>query len=507
MAGVLATAVLLGAGAAAEAAVVKPPIELVSHDAARGYGDEESIRPSASSGMRAVAFISTAGDLDAPSNGDAQVYVRDRDIGLLELITAGTGGRPAVGDSESVAISADGQKVAFTSAGAGIVPGLTPTVPQAYLHDRSTGQTVLLSHDTMGAPSSKPVRNVDIDDAGDTVSFDTAGELTSTPGNATTQVYVWRSGSLEMASVIPNGTAGGTKGTERAFLSPDGRIVAFTSLDQLSATPSNGSRFQSYARHLDSATTVMISTTSDGTMSADQDALVSAVLDDGTALVATKASNLAVGLTLDPVYSQLYLISGAVPASPGRTSTLITHKAASATSSSRADVGSSGISTDGTFVVFDSRAVDLTTSPQGSGDPEIYSWDRSTGLVSGESVALDDAGRLAGRGAGELSMAPDGSGYAFSARTDALVHVPTAPTVLVRQVYVGFRAVGTPDPTPIPTPSTEATPTPATLTGRAGLAATGAEPGGLAIAAAVLLVAGLGMGTLLRSRMLTTRQR
>ncbi|AXH34487.1 hypothetical protein DVJ78_02800 [Humibacter sp. BT305] len=172
----------VGGAGAASAAIVKPPIELVSHDIAGGYGDADSDRASASSGMQSIAFISSASDLDAPSNGDAQVYVRDRASGRLELITVGTGGKPAVGDAQSVAISADGQKVAFTSAGADIIPGLTPGVSQAYLHDRSTGQTILLSHDAMGEPSSKQVRNVDIDDAGDTVSFDTAGELTSVTG-------------------------------------------------------------------------------------------------------------------------------------------------------------------------------------------------------------------------------------------------------------------------------------------------------------------------------------
>lgn len=497
-ASVAVSAAVVGAGAAS-AAIVKAPIELVSHDVAGGYGDADSDRASASSGMQSIAFISSASDLDAPSNGDAQVYVRDRASGRLELITVGTGGKPAVGDAQSVAISADGQKVAFTSAGADIIPGLTPAVSQAYLHDRSTGQTILLSHDAMGAPSSKPVRKVDIDDAGDTVAFDTAGELTSVTGNGVEQVYVWRSGTIQMASVDPTGTAGGTMGTEEGLLSPDGRIVAFTSFDQLSASPANGSRLQSYARYLDSGTTVMISTSPDGSASADKDALVSAVLDDGTALIATSAANLAPGLTLDPVFAQLYHVSGAAPGSPTRTSILVTHTAASATTASRADVGSSGISSDGTYVVFDSRAVDLTTSPKGTGDPEIYSWDPSTGVVSGESVDVSDPGRLSGRGAGDVSVAPDGSGYAFTARTDGLVTVPTPPIVLVWQVYAGFRAVTTPDPTPSPSASGGAIGTVA-QTGRDGLAATGLDPRGLGAAAVLLIVAGLGAGLSFRRR-------
>jgi Tol biopolymer transport system component len=97
-----------------------------------GYGE----RPEISADGRLVVFETQLALVPADGNGVWDVYVRDRWASVTELVSSGTEG------AGLAAISADGRCVGF----AGLVAG----GQQAFVHDRETGVTELVSVDSSG---------------------------------------------------------------------------------------------------------------------------------------------------------------------------------------------------------------------------------------------------------------------------------------------------------------------------------------------------------------------
>lgn len=116
---------------------------------------------------RHVAFMSTASNLISPLppacthwswaednrfNTCRHIYVYDRRLRRTEIVSVSSRGTPADRASQSPAISADGRYVAFLSMASNLVPDVPaecrawrPACQQVYLHDRETGETVLVS--------------------------------------------------------------------------------------------------------------------------------------------------------------------------------------------------------------------------------------------------------------------------------------------------------------------------------------------------------------------------
>ena len=474
------TAVLCVVGVSgASAAVVKAPIELVSYDTGGGYGDGASTGSSVSNGMRQVAFLSIATDLGSPGSDFVQAYVRDRQTGALELISVDTTGSIGQGNSTSVAISADGRFVAFTSDAPEIVAGVTPTVAQAYLRDRVLGTTTLLSIDTIGDPAAAQVANVDIDDSGDTVVFETSARLTAEATHAVEQVFVWDAGAVSMASVDPATGDGGTIATAGALISPGGDVVGMSSSSQLSSAPAGGGQLEAYARFLSAGTTVMMSTSADGMAAADAATSALAVLDDGRGVVSTGAQNLTSGLILNPARQQIFRVHGALPASSSRAYDLVSHTAASTITGGDLESYDAAMSNDGEYIVFSSRAQDLTTIPLSTAETELFSWEAATGVVTGETPNVSDPTRTGFAKPFSLSTAPDGSGYGFQSESKALTATTRDATDAQNQVFVGFRGQTVADPPgpgvdPAAPAAGSAGPGGASTAGRGSLANTGA---------------------------------
>src|SRR5258706_456378 len=96
--------------------------ELVSVATGRAQGDGLSIAPSISADGRYVAFESTATNLVAgDTNGWFDVFVRDRQNGITELVSISTGGAQGNSVSYGPMISADGRYVGFISDASNLV--------------------------------------------------------------------------------------------------------------------------------------------------------------------------------------------------------------------------------------------------------------------------------------------------------------------------------------------------------------------------------------------------
>jgi Tol biopolymer transport system component len=204
--------------------------------AARGASDNAAV----SADGRYVAFSSSADDLVAgDTNRAVDVFVRDRGTGRTERVSIVTGGaqarRSALG-SDQPAISGDGRYVAFTSAASNLVSADTNGEPDVFVRDRVAGKTVRVSVGAGGGQAHRGSGLPAISADGRAVAFVSAApNLVRADTNHALDVFVrdLTKHVIERVSVSSAGaqSRGGILPSlaHRPSLSGDGMIVAFAS--------------------------------------------------------------------------------------------------------------------------------------------------------------------------------------------------------------------------------------------------------------------------------------
>ena len=200
-------------------------------------GNADSFIAYLSTNGRFVAFYSFASNLDpATGAGHSNLFVRDRLTGALTLETRGLGGRPADGPRSRVAavINPSGRFVAFHSVSTNLVRRDTNGEQDVFRRDRSTGETVLVSVAADSGPADGPSERGDMSRDGSLVVF---SSLTTnlvpggtTPGRQHCYLRNLRQGTTRLIDVAaaggePDGSCGVV-----VRLTPDGRHVAFNSI-------------------------------------------------------------------------------------------------------------------------------------------------------------------------------------------------------------------------------------------------------------------------------------
>jgi Tol biopolymer transport system component len=177
-------------------------------------GDRPSMDSAISGDGRYVAFTSSADNLVARDNNNAQdVFVRDLQSATTVLVSVKTGGGgPGSGDSYSPIISADGRYVLFRSTAANLASGSFSGTDNLFLGDQQAGTTYALT--TTGAGAAAMTRD------GRYVAF----------GAVSANVYVWDSQAAQRVYTIT--TAIGTSGLG---ISPDGNRIVYSLFGQLYA--------------------------------------------------------------------------------------------------------------------------------------------------------------------------------------------------------------------------------------------------------------------------------
>ena len=192
---------------------------------------------SISANGRYVVFWSDADNLYSGTvyNGNAGVYVRDLSSGTTEREDIATDGTPGNGNSSGAAISADGRFVVFVSNSSNLISGVGGM--QAYLRDRKTGKTALVSVAMDGTPASAVTNSVAISADGRFVAFISyATTLVSQNTNGLAEAFVrdMETGitslvSVSSAGVPANASIFTNSNMVPLALSADGRYVAFSS--------------------------------------------------------------------------------------------------------------------------------------------------------------------------------------------------------------------------------------------------------------------------------------
>lgn len=215
--------------------------ELVSAAVDGEGGDGDSFGPSVSADGRYVVFHSRAANLvPGDTNGATDVFIKDTRDGSIERVSGIQGGIGGNTDSYNAAVSADGTRVVFISAADNLVSGDANGKEDIFVRDMQTGVIELVSLSASGivanGNSSRPAIAAD----GGSVGFDTTasslfGGDTAKCGEsdqAASCSDVLLKNLVDDSMVLISADEDGGQGNWNSYspsLSTDGRRVAFRS--------------------------------------------------------------------------------------------------------------------------------------------------------------------------------------------------------------------------------------------------------------------------------------
>jgi Tol biopolymer transport system component len=217
---------------------VRDRVARVTRRVSVGLGGQQanggSLEPAISAHGRFVAFTSYASNLVAgDTNGTYDVFVRDRRAQMTRRVSVGPGGQQANDDSGSysLAISADGRFVAFTSDASNLVATDTNNTADLFVRDRRAQVTRRVSVGPGGQQANNYSLAPAVSAHGRFVAFSSlASNLVAGDTNNTYDVFVRdrRTQMTRRVSVGPGGRQANRRSPTPA-ISAHGRFVAFWS--------------------------------------------------------------------------------------------------------------------------------------------------------------------------------------------------------------------------------------------------------------------------------------
>jgi CSLREA domain-containing protein len=256
-------------------------------------------KPSISDDGSKVAFASAATNLVAgDTNGQVDVFVRDRTAGTTRRVSVATGGTQATGSSGFPALSGDGRFVAYQSSADNLVALDTNGRDDIFVHSIADNATERVSVSTLGTQASSQSQGAAMNEDGSVVVFATASALVSEDTNEQNDIYLRnRSTSTTERVSVGAGGAQANSGSTGASVSGSGNLVAFDSVaTNLVADDGNG-RQDIFVRDRSASTTTLASVSSSG-VQGDGNSHKATISADGSAVVfSSAATNLVAGDT------------------------------------------------------------------------------------------------------------------------------------------------------------------------------------------------------------------
>ena len=357
---------------------------LVSHSMGVQANDL-SANPSTSADGRFVAFVSLADNLVADDTaGNVNVYVHDRQTGQTTLISRATDTTPA-GFSNSPSISADGRYVAFESVAANLVDDDGNGTTDIFVYDRVMDRMTLVTRHSDGTQANSWSIHPAISGNGQFVTFaSTADNLVDGEAMCCMQVYLHnlQTGKTSLVSQNAKGKPGYDDSTYPA-LSADGRYVVFESgaTNLVDERDENGGGVMGsdvFVYDIQTAEISRISHHTDGTQG-DSASVLSNISADGQFVSFQSFATNLIDQDLNGV-ADIFVHDRKT----GETMLVSRHSDGTIADSWSS---SNAISGDGRFVVFESWASNLVDDDENEA-VDIFFHDRSTGstvLVSRHS--------------------------------------------------------------------------------------------------------------------------
>lgn len=400
----------------------------VSLTAAGGQGNGNSGAGAVSANGRYVVFSSSASNLVAgDTNGQPDVFIRDRQAGTTMRVSVRTGGTQANGESGGEDVSADGRFVVFSSAAANLVAGDTNNKADVFVRDRALGTTTRVSVGSGGAQASGDSGysslygfSTRISGNGRYVVFRSdAPNLVAGDTNGEPDVFVHDmvTGSTVRVNVASDGTQarGDDVGSFLAgtSITGDGRYVAFSSVaPNLVAGDANGVR-DVFVHDQTTGATTRVSTSTDGTEENGYGGSPSISGDGRFVAFDSTATNLVSGDTNDEAD---VFVKDRETGTTSRVS--VTTGGTQATSDNGEGSGGPSISANGRYVAFGSRAFNLVSGDT-NGEGDVFVHDRSTYATTRISVSTSGIGGEESSYGGSISA--DGRYVSFSTPSANLI--------------------------------------------------------------------------------------
>jgi len=177
-----------------------------------------------------VVFSSFASNLVTGDSNDVQdVYVHDRDSGVIERVSLSSSGAEGNGASNEASISDDGRYVCFTSTATNLVAGDTNGLRDVFLRDRDISETYRLSEAPGGLDGNGTSTGGRISGNGGFVAFETfASNLIGNDTNGVKDIYV-RNINSALTYRVSVGFLGAqlVEESRNASISENGNIIVF----------------------------------------------------------------------------------------------------------------------------------------------------------------------------------------------------------------------------------------------------------------------------------------
>jgi Tol biopolymer transport system component len=392
-----------------------------------------SVRAQISADGRFVTFDSYASNLTSgDTRGFVNAFVHDRQSRLTTLVSGAANGMPGNDHSSAPALSADGGVVVFNSDATTLVAGDTNQLTDVFVHDRPTGKTTRVNvaaggAQAIGGPSFLPALSADAR----YVAFESSATnllAGDTNGRRHILVHDRSTRTTTRASVGPSGVQADGDSVF-ASISADGRYVAFES-DATNLVPGDtNQRADVFVHDRLTGSTARVSVATGGAQGAGDSGRPRISADGRYVVFDSEAPNLVPG---DTNQSADVFVHDRLAG--------VTTRVSVATDGAQATGGDStfpAISADGRVVVFQSEATNLVA--EDTNDlRDIFVHDRATGTTSRVSVATGGS-QAQGGGAARPHISADGQVVAFESAATNLVSDDTND---VTDVFVHDRRSG-----------------------------------------------------------------
>ena len=259
--------------------------ELVSRTKAGQPADNNSGSPVVSGNGRFIAFASYATNLvDDDTNGDWDVFVYDRSDKTVTRVSVNSAGEEGDGDSDTPAISDDGQHVAFSSLATELVDGDTNGTKDVFVRDLEAGRTQRVSVTSAGEQSAHDSGNPALSDDGRYVAFDAFGDdLVEGDNSATGKTDVFRH-DIDTGETIRVSVLGeeNQQFAEVPSINGDGRFIAFDTRASFVSGDANEGMVDAYRWDATGPTFTLASRDSAGQSALDGDGMDPLIDDSGS---------------------------------------------------------------------------------------------------------------------------------------------------------------------------------------------------------------------------------
>jgi Tol biopolymer transport system component len=332
-----------------------------------------------------------------------------------------SGVQPASGSTVGTDVSPDGRFVVFTSSSANLVPNDTNGRGDVFLRDNQTGTTELISVNTSGVAAVYGGLGGLVSADGRYVAF-TSLSYDLVPNDYNYYDVFVRDRLLHTTTRVSLTNPGAEAGDSCYLqsMTPDGRTIVFTSLDDtlVGAGHDTNDSNDVFVRDLNAGTTTRISVKSGAGGEGDSDSNGGSISNDGRFVAFTSdASNLDVndsGFSTD-VFVRDRLLG---------TTTRITAVGADGEEVD-SDSTNPVISGDGKVVIFQSDAANLTDPPDDD-YAQVEVWAKVLGTTTYERISVPTSGYDSNGNSAVTGISDDGRFVLY--QSSAKNQVPTALT-------------------------------------------------------------------------------